>query len=107
MKKYILCVSCFIVSIHFNAQTISPTATIIPGGGKGASSGTPKKKKSTIPETVINKFNENFPGNSNVNWTKEGKNYVVTYTDSKTHMENMIVYDKEGKIIRKESEMDK
>lgn len=108
MKRLILCASCFIVSIQLNAQTITPTATIIPGGGKGAStSTTTKKKKTAIPETVINKFNEDYPGNSNINWKAEDNNYVVTYTDSKTNMDNRIVYDKEGKIIRKENEVDK
>ncbi|MBI2722080.1 MAG: hypothetical protein HYX39_07890 [Bacteroidetes bacterium] len=105
MKRLIVCASCLIVSIQLSAQTITPTATIIPGGGKGASISTNKKKKTAIPETIINKFNEDFPGNSNINWKAEDNNYVVTYTDSKTNMDNIIVYDKEGKVIRKENEV--
>lgn len=109
MNRLVLCASCFIVSIQLNAQTITPTATIIPGGGKmnSTASKPSKKTKASPPEKVITKFNEDFPGNSNVNWKAEGENYQVTYTDPKTNMDNRIVYDREGNIIRKENEVDK
>lgn len=108
MKKIILCASLLCSNRMVNGQTITPTSTIIPGGGPQTVSKTPGDRPSnTPPENVINAFNADYPGNANVSWKADGSNYLVSYTDPKSNLNHIIVYDKEGKIVKRENEVDK
>ena len=40
------------------------------------------------------------------NWSNDDKNYKATFEDPKTAKQVIIVYDKKGEVIRKESELD-
>jgi hypothetical protein len=57
------------------------------------------------PVAVTNKFSAEHPGNKSVKWKIKGKYYVVGYADPKTELGHIIVYDKTGKIIQKENEV--
>ncbi|MCW3076753.1 MAG: hypothetical protein JWO32_1362 [Bacteroidetes bacterium] len=108
MKKIILCAGALIFSVAIKAQTPTPTKTIAPTTDRDKTLATPTDRTSVAPpEIVLGKFNTDNPGKNNVIWKAEGNNYWVTYTDPKTNMVNVIVYDKDGKVIRKESEVDK
>lgn len=108
MKKIIITVAALIFSCGVKAQTVTPTSTIIPGGGTSKTLAAPTDRTAVAPpENVKTQFNTDYPGNNNVSWKPEGNNFVVTYTDPKSGMSNLIVYDRDGKVIRKESEVDK
>ncbi|MGZ3900579.1 MAG: hypothetical protein ACXVNM_12275 [Bacteroidia bacterium] len=109
MKKIIICISALLISGTFNSQTITPSsATVIPGGGTDKTLAAPTDRTTvTPPEHITARFNKEYPGSNNVIWKVEGSDYWVTYHDPKTNMANVIVYDKEGKIVRKENEVDK
>lgn len=107
MKKIIFCAGPFFFCLIIQAQTPSLTKTLSPSKEKNKTVATPTEKTSVEPpEIVLEKFNTGNPGKNNVIWKTEGNNYWVTYNDPKTGMVNVIVYDKEGKVIRKESEVD-
>jgi len=57
------------------------------------------------PEHIKTKFITDYPGTSSVSWKMKGKHYVVTYTDPKTLLGHIIAYNKDGKIIQKEDEV--
>ncbi|MEO6305157.1 MAG: hypothetical protein ABIP51_18505 [Bacteroidia bacterium] len=57
------------------------------------------------PKEVTEKFTKQHP-EITPNWSKENKNYKATYEDPKTAKQVIIVYDKNGEVIRKESELD-
>lgn len=110
MKKIVLCVASFILCgmIQAQSQTVTPTSTIIPGGGKDKTKAAPTDRTSVAPpENVTTAFNTEYPGNTNVSWKVKGNNFWVTYTDPKTNLGHVIIYNKEGKIVRRENEVDK
>ncbi|MBA3665719.1 MAG: hypothetical protein H0W61_16170 [Bacteroidetes bacterium] len=108
MKQIIYCAGLILITGLLNAQSVTPTSTITPGGGIDKTLAAPTDRTSVAPpEHITTRFNNEYPGKNSVSWKVEGNNYWVTYTDPKTNMVNVIVYDKEGKIIRKESEADK
>jgi len=57
------------------------------------------------PKKVSNKFIEQYP-NVKPSWTLDGENYQAKYPDSKTQLNHFVLYDKEGNVMRKESELD-
>lgn len=107
MKRMIITVAVVCCGM-LRAQTVTPHSTITPGGGKDKTLAAPTDRTAVAPpEGVKTRFNTDYPGSTNLSWRPEGKNFVASYTDPKTGMSNIIVYDREGKIIRKESEVDK
>jgi hypothetical protein len=108
MKKILFCAAAICVNAITHGQTtITPTSTITPGGGKQKVQATPTNRNSvTPPESVTTAFNNENAGNSNVSWKVEGDNYWVSYTDPKSNLGHIIVYDKDGKVVRKENEVD-
>jgi hypothetical protein len=57
-----------------------------------------------IPPVVTNQFKKDFPSFTPT-WSKEGYNYRADYTDPKDGTLGMIVYDKNAKIVRSETEL--
>jgi hypothetical protein len=108
MKKMTMTIAALIIYSGMKAQTVTPTSTITPGGGTDKTLAAPTDRTAVAPpENVKTQFNTDYPGNNNVSWRPEGKNFIVSYTDPKTGMSNMIVYDRDGKVVRKEMEVDK
>src|SRR5688572_6556895 len=58
-----------------------------------------------IPSMVVERFNREYPGVSG-NWIKDGENFRVEFVDPQSHLGHIIVYDRNGEVIRRESELD-
>jgi hypothetical protein len=58
-----------------------------------------------VPTQVTEKFNREYPGVTG-SWTRDGENFRVEFTDPKTRMAHVIIYDRNGDVIRRESEVD-
>ena len=58
-----------------------------------------------VPTQVTEKFNREYPGVTG-GWTRDGENFRVEFTDPKTRMGHVIIYDRNGDVIRRESEVD-
>jgi hypothetical protein len=58
-----------------------------------------------VPSLVMERFNKEYPGVSG-NWSKEEDNYRVEFTDPKSRMLHVIIYDRNGEVIRRENELD-
>ena len=57
------------------------------------------------PKEIMEKFKKEFP-EVNPIWRTEEKYYVADFSDTSTFKEMTIVYDKNGKVVRRESEME-
>ena len=64
------------------------------------------KDTTIVPALVQEKFTKEYPAITPA-WTVDGKNYKAFYTDPKTNMSQLIVYDKDGNVLRRENELDK
>jgi len=58
-----------------------------------------------IPSLVTERFSREFPGISG-SWSTDGENYKVEFIDPQSHLGHIIVYDRNGNVIRRESELD-
>jgi len=58
----------------------------------------------SVPSTVKTKFNTNYP-NINATWEMDGTDYAAAYKDQGTNMGRAVVYDKNGTIVRTDSEV--
>jgi hypothetical protein len=108
MRKIFVVLACafntFLFSQGGNTNQGPGSTTITPGGGRVNETQIDKTATQT-PTTIITKFNKQFPG-TRPKWKVEGNNFQATYTDRKTQLQNIVVYDKEGNMIRKESQLD-
>lgn len=59
-----------------------------------------------IPDIVKSTFNKEFPG-IQPKWEADDKNYKAVYADPKTNSKGIIIYDPEGKVIRRDVEVPK
>jgi hypothetical protein len=59
----------------------------------------------TVPSQVVDRFNKEYPGISG-NWSKDGDNFRVEFTDPASRMGHVIIYDRNGEVVRRESELD-
>lgn len=57
---------------------------------------------SMVPETVTTNFSKEFPG-IQPKWEADLKNFKAVYADPKTNSKGIIVYDADGKIIKRET----
>lgn len=60
----------------------------------------------SLPIIVTNKFNAEYP-NIAPTWAMEGDNYAAQYRDANSNLAHVIVYDRYGKFVRKDSEIHK
>jgi hypothetical protein len=56
------------------------------------------------PLPILDLFARKHPG-ATPYWGIEGRNYVVRYIDPATHLGHVIIYDKQGRILRREDEI--
>lgn len=57
----------------------------------------------SVPEAVKSTFKYEFPS-IQPKWEIDNKNYKAIYSDPKTNSKGVIVYDLEGKVIRRDVE---
>src|SRR5215213_6209966 len=74
--------------------------------GKTPGTGNLPTTPGQVPTLVTEKFNHEFPGVSG-NWSMDGDNYKVEFVDPVSHLGHVIIYDRNGEVIRRESELDK
>lgn len=92
MKKlFVFCVLMLTLQFSFS-QT----------GGKQEN---PNLDPAKVPTAVVTKFTTDYPGVTAV-WKADGENFKASFNDPISKLGRMIVYDKDGKVIRKESEVD-
>lgn len=56
------------------------------------------------PESVTKQFKKDYPAFNPI-WSKEGDDYRADYTDPATNMSGMVVYNRNGRTLRTETEM--
>lgn len=71
-----------------------------------ATAQTQETSPAQVPGNISEKFMKEHPAVS-PSWKTEGKNYKAFYTDPKTHMGQLVVFDDKGNVLRQESELDK
>ena len=57
----------------------------------------------SVPEAVKTTFKNEFP-TIQPKWEIDNKNYKAIFSDPKTNSKGMIVYDLEGKVVRRDIE---
>lgn len=60
---------------------------------------------SLVPVVVKTNFDKEHPGTSAI-WKADGENFKVSYNDPESKLGRIIIYDKEGKVVRIENEVD-
>jgi hypothetical protein len=94
MKKYYLLLLLSICILDITAQT-------------PVTAGSPKEITTPVepPSAIAEKFKNEFPGITPI-WHIDGKNFVAEFVDPNTFKGISVVYDKDGNIIRRESELE-
>lgn len=67
--------------------------------------GTSQPGKNLPPLFIENKFRQEYPDITPV-WYEEDKFYIAQFTDTNVFKGINIVYDRKGKVVRRESELD-
>jgi hypothetical protein len=95
MKKLTALLAAFIISISMMGQEgkTSPDSDRMP------------TDPGQVPSQVTERFNREYPGISG-SWTRDGDNYRVEFTDPNSRMSHVIIYDRNGEVVRRESEVD-
>ncbi len=57
------------------------------------------------PQAIVDKFIKEYPGIT-PSWRMDGKNFQAEFVNPTTFKGNVIVYDKDGNVIRRENEME-
>lgn len=65
----------------------------------------PTTSPTQVPDNVSSKFSTQYP-TATPTWKLDGNNYSAWYTDPQTKMQSMVVYDKDGNLVRRENELD-
>lgn len=58
----------------------------------------------TVPEPVQKAFANEFP-HLQARWEKDAKNYKAIYADPKSNSKGIILYDADGKVVRRDTEV--
>jgi hypothetical protein len=107
MKKTIVTCSFCLHLFLLSAQNSTGGSTVVPGGGSDAIKATPTERVNIVPPAAAKEhFEKHHAGSSNVIWREVNGEYHVTYTDPKTKLGHVIVYNSEGKLIRHENELE-
>jgi hypothetical protein len=75
-----------------NAQTVHPGSTV-------------SDDPNEVPSLVKENFTREQPGDAGT-WTKDGDNYRVEFTDKESRLGHVIVYDRNGNVVRRDSEIE-
>jgi hypothetical protein len=97
MKKIYL-----LILISCSVFAVAQRTTSIP---KKNNSETSSPREVKPPDVIVERFNKEHPGVTPT-WRMDGKNYVADFVDANTLKGMTIVYDAEGKVIRRESEVE-
>lgn len=84
-------------------QSQSNSGSAAASATEPAVSGTVMPLTNDIPDPVTKSFKRDYPAYKPV-WSKEGYNYRADYMDQ-SQMGGMVVYDKGGRILRSETEL--
>ncbi len=88
--KTLLILLCIVCGMHSTvAQTSSKTTTLTLG---------------SVPEIVKNTFTTEFP-TLQAKWEMDDKNYKAIYADPKNNSKGIIIYDVNGKVIHRDTEV--
>jgi hypothetical protein len=89
-----------------SAQTLSTRpATIDPGAVDPTVAAQPDHTEVNLPDAIGKKFSKDVASRHNVTWEMKKDLYWITYADPGTQLKHVIVYDKNGKIMRQEDEV--
>jgi len=75
---------------------------ILQGQSFGIAKGQPESPET--PTVLIKQFKKDYPAFTPT-WSREGYNYRADYTNTANNTAGMVVYDKNGRILRSETEM--
>ncbi|MBA2422564.1 MAG: PepSY-like domain-containing protein [Chitinophagales bacterium] len=64
-----------------------------------------KTPATSVPENIESHFKSAYKKAGTVEWQQSGSNYKVMFTDE-NNLHHTVLYDREGQVIGKESEMD-
>lgn len=56
-----------------------------------------------VPVAVMENFKRDNPGIAG-NWSRDGENFRVEFTDAKSRQPHVIIYDSKGTVLRREGE---
>jgi hypothetical protein len=109
MKRTIVCCAFAVITHLTAAQNSTSGSTIITREKTQPAMAAPTDRTSVNipPELIKNTFDADYPGKNTVTWKIEGSNWWVYYSNPETKSGHIIVYDKEGKVIRREDEAEK
>jgi hypothetical protein len=62
-----------------------------------------KVKEKEVPSSVVEKFNNEYPGKTDVKWEKKGDNYEAKYKDKNERLS--VQYDKDANVVQMEHEI--
>jgi hypothetical protein len=63
-------------------------------------------KNPEVPAPVLEKFTREFPS-AQADWSLDGENYKAAFTNPDTRLKQIVIYDRKGNVVRRESELDK
>src|ERR1043165_5969878 len=93
MKKTIF-ISALFLATSLGAQQ---TATV--------TNNTQTEDPAQVPSLVMENFTREHPA-SHGTWSKEGENHRVEFIDKESKVAHVIIYDRTGKVIRRDSELE-
>jgi hypothetical protein len=91
LRSLILLMITFLAYEITNAQTENPIS--------------PKTQATPVPGNIESHFKSAYKNAATVEWQQTGNNYKVMFTDE-NNLHHTVLYDKAGKVMSKESEMD-
>jgi hypothetical protein len=62
-------------------------------------------EKSEVPTLIIEKFTKEFP-RVQPSWMREGDNFKAVFENQETHLPQSVIYDRNGNVIRRETQLD-
>jgi hypothetical protein len=63
------------------------------------------QQQNQVPSSIKESFINQYPGEPAL-WKKDGKFYKVSFNDPVSHLGQIIVYDENGNVVRKETEVE-
>jgi hypothetical protein len=88
----------FILSLMFVGCCFSQAQT-------GQSGSAETKDPAEVPSLVKDNFTREQPGDAG-SWSKDGDNYRVEFVDKESRRGHVIIYDRNGNVVRRDSEVE-
>lgn len=90
---------------HYLALLLSLVLAALPAQVPVNTGSSTSGNQTQPPPAIVDKFTNEHPGITPA-WHMDGKNFTAEYVDPNTFKGVSIVYDKDGNVIRRESEME-